>query len=142
MTKINCFSQDCPVPYIYQEELCQEIKKSRPLIIDCRDDDVIGGNIKGSINISERYFRYNLHNIYDYVEKNEPSILVLHCMESIKRGPRCAFLLNQFFNILNLNNPPKIYILFGGAYQWIKKYYKDPELVENFDDEYWFFETC
>lgn len=67
--------------------------------------------------------------------------VVFHCMESVRRGPRCARRLRAYFDGCRSKpcSVPSIRVLEGGADQWVRRFYGDPSKVEDFDDEYWGF---
>lgn len=67
------------------------------------------------------------------------TVVVFHCMESVMRGPRCARRLLDSSQGETL--PFAVRVLRGGADRWIRRFYRDPTLVSNFDKDYWGFLT-
>ena len=131
--------------YIPQEALVDMIRHQKPhLVLDARDDDHIGGNIFGSLHAPDSEWERHLPSVIDRIKalREETGVeisditVVFHCMESARRGPRCAYKLTQYFEDLGIVSPT-IKVLEGGAHNWIHKYFADPTLVENFDDDYW-----
>ena len=77
-----------------------------------------------------------------------PSLrIVLHCMESARRGPRCAHKLYDRLQLahqtaaaagpVDVPLPTSVFVLRGGADHWLRAYYRNPALVAEFDDGYW-----
>jgi hypothetical protein len=70
-----------------------------------------------------------------------PVWVVFHCMESIRRGPRCARRLFQALNMagngVDAAAPITIKVLQGGADQWMRNFYSDPRLVEAYNNDIW-----
>lgn len=133
--------------YIKQDELAQLLLNknnySEILIIDTRDDDIIGGKVVNSKHYSDKEMKDIPNNLVlltiEALKLKKNSIIIFHCMESLRRGPRCCYRLNKIFELLNIENiKPELRILTGGADQWIRKYWKT-DLVENYDDDYWGF---
>ena len=123
-------------------------------VIDARDDDRVGGNVTGSIHVPDKIRPSEREIILwkvligatEYLTNN-PSVseynIVTHCMESLRRGPRVAMLMKKMLKDtgdVGMNQRIRIRVLFGGADTWIRKHYRNSKLVENFDDEYWWFE--
>ena len=83
--------------------------------------------------------------------------VVFHCMESVLRGPRCAllfthYLARHFHKRTEQGGEHKeakdarlgvgdidVCVLRGGADQWVRNFWRNPSLVEDFDDNYWGF---
>eukprot|EP00939_MAST-03C_sp_MAST-3C-sp1_P004032 g4032.t1 len=110
------------------------------VVVDVRDDDHKGGNIRGSLHLADEEFSpSSIRKLIKYVDKIGASMIVFHCMESARRGPRCA---RRFVEILSAYDVDDISIkvLIGGFDQWVRAYFREePELIENFDDDYWGF---
>jgi hypothetical protein len=60
-------------------------------------------------------------------------------MESAMRGPRCARLFKHYLENIETEVAFEysIRILEGGAYHWMRNYYNDVRLVEDYNDEIW-----
>lgn len=143
-------------------------------ILDARDDDRMGGHIRGSIHIADSMDHSEkvalIHSIFKEIETyvctmsqtksnciNDNKVnniwIITHCMESICRGPRLAQLIESLLlekysnndkknnnnNSKNILDLVKVRVLHGGLDHWIRKYYKDATLVEQFNDDYWGF---
>jgi len=131
--------------YLSLENLENIILSQKPhLVIDSRDDDYIGGNIYGSQHVPDKDWDNQLpsllQKIEDLVQKNQVNIseftVIFHCMESVRRGPRCAYKLLKYYERKGISFPI-IKVLEGGAHNWIHKNHLDKRLVENFDNDYW-----
>ncbi len=73
-----------------------------------------------------------------------PVTVVFHCMESIRRGPRCARRLFQELASTPAKNVEgdlamqvTIKVLQGGADQWMRKFYLDSRLVQAYNNDIW-----
>ena len=76
---------DKMVQYMTPQELGALIKsKSNDhLVVDVRDDDYQGGNIKGGINIPSEKFLLKLHQLID--DTQNTSKIIFHCTLSQQR---------------------------------------------------------
>ncbi|KIM63427.1 hypothetical protein SCLCIDRAFT_1214296 [Scleroderma citrinum Foug A] len=129
------------VKYINPSELAAIIQSDkRPskdyLVVDVRDDDWAGGNIKGSRNIPSEKFLTEV----DQLMKDTKDIptLVFHCRLSQERGPKAARIYEEMRNILHPSEPSfEARVLRGGFYQFGETYKGNPKLVENWRDIVW-----
>ena len=68
-------------------------------------------------------------------------MICFHCMESARRGPRCAKRLVEGMRALRdvgyAPQPVKVAVLEGGFDQWVRRHWRDPARVEGYDDAYW-----
>lgn len=133
--------------YITPEEVVSRLQSGNQdfLIIDTRDEDSAGGNIKGALHLADSSdWSLSMPVLLSAIAEKKATMVIFHCMESIRRGPRCARRLHNYF-LENgeydneVSSVPELRILQGGADQWIRKFYKT-DLVEGYDDEYWAFE--
>ena len=125
-----------------ESRLLDHDKSGSVLVVDVRDDDAVGGNIKGALHLwdSSDWENVSMPRLITEIATRKPDLVVFHCMESLRRGPRCAKRLFTYLQINErLDKHPDIRILTGGADRWIRKHYKNPALVENFCDDYWGF---
>ncbi|KAF7364947.1 Rhodanese domain-containing protein [Mycena venus] len=128
--------------YISGDELAQMIKSDKVahqdyLVVDVRDDDYAGGNIKNALNLPSRDFQMGVYNL---VQKNaDIKVVVFHCALSQMRGPKAARIYEETRNNLNLaqDKPQEIYVLSHGFTEFQRKFKDDPVLVENWDKEVW-----
>jgi len=148
--------------YISQDALVGLMNEGGVLICDTRDDDNAGGHITGAVHCPDSSF--DATAVAHLASTRGSGTIVFHCMESARRGPRCAHRLFCHFNPdrsdavpeqrqaltaspgidgippkLDRDGQPKIRVLIGGADKWIRRFFRDPTKVENFDDEYWGF---
>ncbi|OCH90927.1 Rhodanese-like protein [Obba rivulosa] len=129
--------------WINPDELAAMIKSDKvPMhdycIVDVRDDDWRGGNIKGSFNSPSHDF---LHKVDDLVERTKavPTV-IFHCALSQVRGPKAARIYSETRDILQSkgeDTPHEVYVLRGGFQDFQAKFRDDPQLVENWDKEVW-----
>ncbi|KAH7914307.1 Rhodanese-like domain-containing protein [Hygrophoropsis aurantiaca] len=132
------------VGYISREKLA-EIIKSRDkvphkdyLIVDVRDQDYVGGNIKGSRNIPSLQFPDDVDELVN--ETKEIPTVIFHCSLSQSRGPTAAALYKKRREVLQEGTEAKPYsvqILRDGFKEFQSHYKHDPELVENWDAKVW-----
>ena len=134
--------------YIDQGTLIQWMQEHPSLlIVDVRDDDAVGGNIKGSMHCPDSTFVPDgLQLVRDCLtggHSAQETRVVFHCMESARRGPRCARRLYDSLNEEPLEgfSSSNIFVLKGGADLWIRRFWGDKSLVEAYDDAFWGFET-
>lgn len=73
------------VKYISPQELEALIKGETEdyLVVDVRDDDYRGGNIKGALNIPSEKFMLELHRLID--DTQSVSKIIFHCALSQQR---------------------------------------------------------
>ncbi|KAG5518838.1 hypothetical protein PMAC_002368 [Pneumocystis sp. 'macacae'] len=130
--------------YLEPEELCLKLKntknKGKITIVDVREDDFIGGYIKGALHIPSYELPSNILNLVQKTKNTEE--IIFYCFLSQQRGPRGArlFLETQKIqqNTENIQKKiPKVYVLRGGFSEWQKKYGEDEELTEGYNKELW-----
>jgi len=61
--------------------------------------------------------------------------LVFTCALSQIRGPKCARIYKE--TLENKGIDQKILVLQGGVGEWQKDNKEDPQLIENYDADYW-----
>ncbi|KAJ7486139.1 Rhodanese-like domain-containing protein [Mycena galericulata] len=128
--------------HISREELAEIIKSEKVakkdyLVVDVRDDDYAGGNIKHALNIPSREFQMS---VYDLVQKSaDVEVVVFHCALSQMRGPKAARIYEETRRNLNVaqEKPQEVYVLRDGFTEFQRKFKDDPALVENWEEEVW-----
>jgi rhodanese-related sulfurtransferase len=122
-------------PYISRQDLLKLISGGKPgvLVVDVRDGDAIGGHIVGAVHFPDSTFTSRLRELSHLLEERHIHLVVFHCMESVRRGPRCAKRLYTYLKESNSQQVP-IRVLQGGADRWIREY---PAHTEDLDHEYW-----
>ena len=147
--------------YITREELLdlvaeQEAGRAAVVIADTRDDDVAGGMITDAIHTPDGQFNagtilqlINAVKAVPTTSTTAPRVIVFHCMESARRGPRCCKRTTLAIEALTMDDhededetiPPRVQVrvLAGGFDQWVRRYWQDPSKVRGYDDEYWGF---
>jgi len=110
------------------------------LVVDARDDDFPGGNIKGARNILRDVWLADedepdevaeLDRVIEEITGHE--IVIFHCMHSIGRGPFSAQKLQEILQDEQPDSNLKIAILNGGWEFWSEEFVGDSDLVENED---------
>ncbi|MCJ1445709.1 MAG: hypothetical protein MMC23_006214 [Stictis urceolatum] len=145
--------------YMTREQLA-EIIKSKPdtiAIVDVRDDDYIGGHIKGALNVPSSTLDYRIPELARTLKGKEK--VVFHCALSQQRGPKAARRFLGQLEGLRQNEasassesskeqdataatPAKaqeVYILQGGFTQWQDVYGLDETLTEDYAADLWRF---
>ncbi|KAF9525521.1 Rhodanese-like domain-containing protein [Crepidotus variabilis] len=130
------------VRYIEGKELAELMKSGKTphkdyVVVDVRDEDFVGGNIKGAINEPSQVF---LHNVDGLVKQTrEVPLVIFHCALSQVRGPKAARIYAETReNVLKGNDiSHEVAILRDGFTEFQVKYKDDSELVENWDKEVW-----
>ena len=94
------------------------------------------GRAASDFALLQRHGITHILNVADDV----PTIC-FHCMESARRGPRCAKRLVEGMRALRdvgyAPQPVKVAVLEGGFDQWVRRHWRDPARVEGYDDAYW-----
>lgn len=129
--------------WISPDELAAIIKSDKVpwqdyCVVDVRDDDWHGGNIKGAYNSPSHDF---LSKVDDLVERTKtvPTV-IFHCALSQVRGPKAARIYAETRDILQSKGQDtthEVYVLSGGFQDFQAKFKNDPELVENWSKEVW-----
>ncbi|GLD94912.1 hypothetical protein PINS_up003537 [Pythium insidiosum] len=120
--------------YIAASELATALRRTadaRPVVIDVRDEDFVGGHIRGAVNVPEWQFRDD-DFVDQLVEKyrHAPQI-VFHCMFSQVRGPRCANrFLQRVQSLLEESERPRVQVLVGGYTRFEETYRGEADLFE------------
>src|SRR5687767_8559993 len=121
--------------YITHQELADLLltRKSKSMaIIDVRDEDFAGGKIRGAMNFPSDSF--DAEEVAEACTGKE--IVVVHCMLSQQRGPRCA---QDLANVVEPDT--RVLVLRGGIQMFIHVFRKHPQatdLLEDYNDLVWF----
>lgn len=165
--------------YLRRDALIHRLDDGSPtVVVDVRDDDAIGGRIRGAMHLADEEF--NADSILAIIERVRelaaapttdemaddgyvPAVsVVIHCMESARRGPRCARRVALALEALrehrrhmheergrregggsaeaaNDRRLPgiEVRVLEGGFDQWCRRFWADASRVEQYDDEIW-----
>eukprot|EP00798_Chlamydomonas_sp_ICE-L_P021449 gene21449-28419_t len=104
-------------------------------VMDVRDEDFAGGHIRSCVNVTSDRF-YQEEDIDTVISQYcTPPItkVVVHCMFSEQRGPRCAMRLVRRLNELqaagSLPFMPSVFVLRGG-WKGFYRSYQGTELIE------------
>ena len=135
--------------YVPREALYAVLDAGTPptIIVDTRDDDACGGRIKGALHMADSNFGPQqvlelLARARELAAARGAEVMIcFHCMESARRGPRCAKRLVEGMRALRgvgcAPQPVKVAVLEGGFDQWVRRHWRDPARVEGYDDNYW-----
>lgn len=107
------------------------------LVIDVRDDDFEGGNIKGALNQRSDEFSMNVDSLVK--QTKDVPLVIFHCTLSQMRGPKAARIYEETRqNILEGKDiPHEVAVLRDGFSQFQAKFKDDPALVENWNKDVW-----
>mmetsp|Transcript_7406 Transcript_7406/g.10930 ORF Transcript_7406/g.10930 Transcript_7406/m.10930 type:complete len:127 (-) Transcript_7406:2204-2584(-) len=121
--------------YVTNETVVDWMRKKKPgfLIIDVRESDFAGGNIKGAINMPAFEFKLaSMKKLCDIGEKKNIDTFVFHCMYSQSRGPATASSFTRYTQ--KQGKSYEILVLKGGwktFYRHVKGFKDENELIEN-----------
>ncbi|OHF00439.1 hypothetical protein CORC01_04189 [Colletotrichum orchidophilum] len=126
----------------------QAAGNSSVAVVDVRDDDYIGGHIKGCINMPSRSLDATMPTLIRRLEGKKT--VVFHCALSQQRGPSAALrYLRERDQILASKkssgsaedsaaaDPQTIYVLDRGFVGWQETYGEDERLTEGYSKELW-----
>ncbi|KAG5636496.1 hypothetical protein H0H81_007830 [Sphagnurus paluster] len=107
------------------------------LVVDVRDDDFEGGNIKGCLNKPSRNFLTSVDALVK--DTKDVPLVIFHCALSQVRGPKAARIYEETRQNLQEEGeaPYEVAVLREGFTQFQYKFKDDPTLVENWDKETW-----
>ena len=113
-------------------------------VVDVRDSDFVGGNIKGCYHYPAGNFHYTLPELYKRLIDNEISDVVFHCALSQVRGPSSTLKFLRSMNELSevdqkAMETKRVWVLRGGFTQWQEEFGNDTSVTENYDEEIWKF---
>lgn len=96
-----------------------------PVVVDVRDDDRIGGHVKGSIHAPSTNFLVHLPHLREQTLNKRR--VVFYCQFSQQRGPACA----HHYARKSADNEHNIFVLDGGFNNWAMNFGFDA-LTEGF----------
>ncbi|KAF9241166.1 Rhodanese-like domain-containing protein, partial [Melanogaster broomeanus] len=104
------------------------------LVVDVRDSDWKGGNIKGSHNLPSLKFQSGVDDLLSKC-KGVPMV-IFHCRFSQERGPVAAGMYDARRTLQEADEykNQQVYVLQGGFNTFAETYKDDPLLVENWRD--------
>lgn len=116
------------------------------IVIDTRDDEVQGGQIRGALFCPERDFGNEQITclIREATEQrrqrntgisNHKCFVVFYCRDSERKSLHCAKRFHQGLLEMGEANGICVKVLQGGASSWFEKFGKDKRLVQDFDDK-------
>ncbi|KAK1993658.1 Rhodanese-like protein [Colletotrichum falcatum] len=117
-------------------------------VVDVRDDDYIGGHIKGCIHIPSRSFEAMMPTLVRRLEGKKT--VVFHCALSQQRGPSAALRYLRERERMRASKksseapdgttntePLTVLVLDGGFVGWQAVYGKDERLTEGYSTDLW-----
>ena len=129
---------------ITASELAALLPSAGIAIIDVRDDDHIGGHIKGSTHVPSATFPECLPELVKKLEGKE--VVVFHCALSQVRGPKAAAQYEREKKSLDSEKKggesegkeeQKVLVLKEGFVGWQSTYGSDERLTEAWRKELW-----
>ncbi|THH15851.1 hypothetical protein EW146_g4691 [Bondarzewia mesenterica] len=120
------------------EECSDKVPHKDYLVIDVRDDDFVGGNIKDCHNLPSHKFHSGVDELIKQT-KDVPTV-IFHCALSQQRGPKAAQIYAETRDNLQREGQDKshqVFVLRGGFTEFQEKFKDDPLLVENYDATFW-----
>ena len=127
------------VSYMSRETLSELLQTPSDslAIIDVRDDDYIGGHIKGSMNVPSTTLDHRIPELVRILKDKEK--VVFHCALSQQRGPNAAYrYMSERQRVLKIEmggkeegseersiekaNEQQVLILDGGFVKWQEKF--------------------
>ncbi|KAG9315751.1 Rhodanese-like domain-containing protein [Chiua virens] len=107
------------IPRITSADLADIIKSDKKpwqdyLVVDVRDSDWKGGNIKGSYNLPSQKFQAGVDELISKT-KDVPEV-IFHCKFSQERGPNAALIYNgrRLLQEADEYKNQQVYVLQGG----------------------------
>ncbi|KHN99815.1 Rhodanese-like protein [Metarhizium album ARSEF 1941] len=115
-------------------------------IIDVRDDDHVGGHIKGSANIPSGQLEAMMPTLVRKLQ--DKKTVIFHCALSQQRGPSAALkylrerdgLLGSPGGGKKIGTQQEVYVLDRGFVGWQQAYGSDERLTEGYVKDIW--ESC
>ncbi|KAJ3764346.1 Rhodanese-like domain-containing protein [Lentinula raphanica] len=132
------------ISYITGDELANIMRSGKTpkkdyLVVDVRDDDYVGGNIVGGLNMPSKEFLMNVDQLVK--ETKDVPLVVFHCALSQLRGPKAARIYKEtrqnVLSEIDSTSPTKVLVLRDGFTGFQAKFKDDAELVENWDKDVW-----
>jgi Rhodanese-like domain. len=140
---------EASIGFISNEDLAARLIEGYlpTIVIDVRDDDVTGRQIRGALFCPEHCF--GPKQVQRLVQKanetrvqcntgisNHKCYVVFYCRDSVKKSLRCAYKFHQALSDMGQIHGISTKVLRGGAESWFKSYETDHRLVQDFDDTF------
>ncbi|PNH08878.1 rhodanese domain phosphatase 2 [Tetrabaena socialis] len=100
--------------------------------------DYVGGHITGAVNVPAElwYSEQHVDSVIDERVAGRDTVVV-HCMFSQQRGPRCAMRLASRLAARSDVAKPAVYVLRGGFTGFAAHYRHEQDLVEDYDEAFY-----
>jgi rhodanese-related sulfurtransferase len=134
--KLSLEVPDAPIR-IHAENLREHIKSKEPglIIVDVREEDYRGGHVTGCLHIPYDEFQATVSEVAK--AHRGANKVVFCCMNSQVQSPSCAALFLNKLTEEPSQKRPDVYVLIGGIQGWIRQFYKEADLVTDFDRKLW-----
>ncbi|KAI5366207.1 Putative Rhodanese-like domain-containing protein [Septoria linicola] len=128
------------LPRISREGLEPLVRQQKETlaVIDVRDNDYIGGHIRGCQNVPTATHDYRMPELVRTLK--EKDTVVFHCALSQQRGPSSALKYlreRERLHGKDAGEKQKVYVLDGGFQKWQEEYGEDKELTEGYVKDLW-----
>ncbi|TLD18112.1 hypothetical protein PspLS_10446 [Pyricularia sp. CBS 133598] len=126
--------------------LAEKADDPKVAVVDVRDDDYIGGHIKGALNVPSQQLDARMPTLVRQLQ-DKPTV-IFHCALSQQRGPGAALryirerdeALKKTKDQDTAASPSveqKVYVLDRGFVGWQEVYGEDENLTEGYRKELW-----
>jgi len=109
------------------------------VVVDVRDEDFIGGNVKGCLRAPSQTYEANVTDLVSQL-RDIPTV-VFHCAYSQVRGPKSARIYAERRDASAPEDSPEIeqqVLVLQGGFAALQAAYKDDNvLIENWNKSYW-----
>jgi len=108
-------------------------------VVDVRDDDYVGGHIRGCYHYGSHNFAATLPELQARLIENDINDVVFHCALSQVRGPSATlkFLRANSESDDDRLKVLRVYVLKGGFTRWQQDYGEDAEVTEDYNKDIW-----
>ncbi|CCE73129.1 Piso0_000150 [Millerozyma farinosa CBS 7064] len=119
--------------------------EGRFAVVDVRDNDYVGGHIRGSWHYPAVDFGGRLGELQRRLEDEQVNDVVFHCMLSQSRGPKAALAFLRSLDDVTGDESKEyfgklgVWVLKGGFNAWQAEFAEDPTLTEGYEKDLWNF---
>lgn len=105
---------------------------ARIAVVDVRDEDFIGGHVRGCWRYPLRSFSETAQDLSKRLSDGLYDKVIFHCALSQVRGPKAA---RQF--ALWCEPSAQVHVMSGGFTRWAQLYGSDKEVTEDYRPDLW-----